>query len=219
MCSSLPESEKLSRLLLKTEHVEIIDRLVTEIQSNGNYDTSPLYELDRSFDFLLNDDTAMDKITEGYPYHHENTIYTPLQYAREEIEICNINYTGAYVVKYSFMHLEAAARYFLKNNYPLRRFFLSNISLESSLKNLTSLNTLPENIIEGYKIFISLHNKSLKDIDENRSSAFITSPKDALISYFSARIIGLTTLKYSHAKEAIHYMRKSDNPYFKYYIL
>jgi hypothetical protein len=215
MNSILFEIEKLSKLFISQENMKIIEDMASEIIINKNYNTEPLWALDANLNDIADLSCNFKDNSSHYPYDDEQAIYAPLQYARDEIEICNVSYSARYVIMYSLMHLEAIIRYILKNNYAFGKVRFRSIPLNRGIFKLEDLKLLPDYLIEGYHQFGEL---SIKFQKEANNPEFF-SARDALILYTSARVLGLKTLSAAIRKDSILYIRKSDNPYFKYYIL
>lgn len=87
-------------------------------------------------------------------------LFRPLQYARAEIDLRNINYTARYIVHYSGMHLEAAARLILKNAKTFGMLLYGNTTLGKATRNMEKLDILDSSVIEALYNFIPLFNKS-----------------------------------------------------------
>jgi len=198
---ALPESIELSDCLLNSEQKEIIERATKEI-----YDKPDAYELD----FFWKFDSSIggiggycmpfNPVVNPFPGGIGRTLFRPLQYAAGDIE-CNKdlwnNYRSARsAVNDSGQHLEAVAEYLItRTTSILNPARVKKSMLGKSIHYLAKNGTLSSGRVEQLEHFTRLYNKSKHEVnqDEERERQFY--PSDALVSYISARILGVELLK------------------------
>jgi hypothetical protein len=175
------EADNISSLFLDIHHQEELNRIIEEIENNTDYDTVPLWEFQKS-------------LVEIDSYKMLKNIMLPLQFARDEIEIYNINYNANYVILYCNKYLEEAMRYFLSIYHPVMKLRYRIANFSSLLKNLENYDSVSKDILEGLKLLHSIKLK-LETGDE-----FSTTPKDAIVTYICSLIIGRTLLELTSAR-------------------
>lgn len=88
-----------------------------------------------------------DPTVNPFPKRLERELFRPLQYARSEIDYCDIRIHSRYVVHYSGMHLEAVLKLFLKNKKVKRWLIIKNITLGKATREIAKMIAIDEEIM------------------------------------------------------------------------
>ncbi|MDP4088850.1 MAG: hypothetical protein Q8930_06205 [Bacillota bacterium] len=179
------ETEILSSLVLNHDILIKLEEIVKEIENNINYDSAPLWEL-------------QSLLIPSHPHDSMKDIMTPLQCARDEIEICNLNCSGNYVILYCQKYLEGIVRYFLSIIHPVMRLKYKVTPYGSLIHKLDNLSFVPKELSEGLKEIFKLCQRC-----GNLENTAV-SPKDAVFTYICSMLIGtrLLTISDSHIKRS-----------------
>lgn len=129
-----------------------------------------------------------------FPGGVERELFRPLQYARLEVDICDIRIHARHVVHYSGMHLEAVLRLFLSRSKKFRNLRFFNSTLGKTAHEINKMNVFDKVHIEALFKFITLYNKAKHEVNMLKDRSRLFSEADAIVCYFSARIIGQTVL-------------------------
>jgi hypothetical protein len=178
MTKCYPETKFIASLFLDKRSLDILDSIIEEIEKHIDYDVNMLWNLQANL----------------IPYHPHDSIknfMTPIQCAKDEIEICNINYSSTYVILYCSKYLEEIIRYFLSMLHPVMKLKYKICSFGSLIKKLEDYDFLPKAIIEGLEKIYNLNLKSLGEQDPD------FKPKDAVTIYICSLIIGCRLLEIS----------------------
>lgn len=125
-----------------------------------------------------------------FPGGVERQLFRPLQYARSEIDICDIRIHSRHVVYYSGMHLEAVLRLYLSKSKILGNLRFFNSTLGKAAHEIDKMNLFDKALIEALFKFITLFNKAKHEVNMLKDRPRLFSVADAVVCYFSARIIG-----------------------------
>lgn len=179
-----PEMDIVSSLLLDKPTLMKLDEMAEEIENNVNYDSAPLWELQ-----------AM--LIPRHPHDRIKDIMTPIQCARDEIEICNINYSGDYVFFYCRKYLEETVRFFLSIMHPVLKFRYKITPMSNLIHKLESFHFISDDLSKSLTEIEKLNQRCITVEDTG------ITPKDALIIYICSLIIGTRLLSYadSHIRE------------------
>ena len=218
---ALPESIELSDCLLNSEQKEIIERATKEIYDKpGAYELDFFWKFDSSIGGIGGYCMPFNPTVNPFPGGIGRTLFRPLQYAAGDIE-CNKdlwnNYRSARsAVNDSGQHLEAVAEYLItRTTSILNPARVKKSMLGKSIHYLAKNGTLSSGRVEQLEHFTRLYNKSKHEVnqDEERERQFY--PSDALVSYISARILGVELLKpyYPDLLKALKpYLSRLHNP-------
>lgn len=200
MKGALPESifvyEKLLGIEQKKQILEFLDDVKTKQEK---YETAAIWLMDQKIGGIGGYCMPADPKLNPFPRGINRELFRPLQYVRSEIDICDIRIHARHVVHYSGMHLEAVLRLFLKNVKLMGNIRFFNSTLGKAAHEISKMNIFDEIIIESLFKFVALYNKAKHEVNMLEDRPRMLSVEDAIVCYFSARIIGqvvLTELKY-----------------------
>lgn len=125
----------------------------------------------------------------------ERELYRPLQYARSDIDICDVRIVARYVVESSGMHLEAVCRLFLKKKCALGGMRFSNTTLGKAVHKIKQQGIFEKKIIESLYNFVAVYNRSKHEINQDESRSRMFNAYDAIVAYFTVRILGIIILQ------------------------
>jgi len=198
---ALPESTELANFLLNPEQKQVIERATKEIKERPDaYDLGFFWKVDASIGGIGGYCMPFDPTCNPFPAGIGRELFRPLQYAAADIE-WNKDLYSSYVnarsaVEFSGMHLEIVTKYVIGKTAPLSSVTKYRRStLGKSIDFLEQRNDIPDNRKEPLELCTLLYNKSKHDTKQDEERERLFSPADALISYFSARIIGKELLK------------------------
>lgn len=179
------ETEIVSSLLLDKHVLLKLEEIASEMEDNINYDSAPLWEL-------------QDSLVPNHPHNLIKNIMTPLQCARDEIEICNINYSGNYVILYCCKYLEEITRYFLCIMHPVMKLRYKITPLSNVIHKVSNFDFISPKISEGLMAIFKLGGRC------KSSDNIIITAKDAISIYICSMIIGTHLLNSSdsHIKQS-----------------
>lgn len=193
------EVKELSQLIFSDSEFEVLKELITSISNNRNYDTEPLWNFETELLDRLIIDFGRECSGDDICLYREKSIQNSLQCARDEIEICNVNYTSKYVILYCGMHLEAVLKHLLRSSDSLGKIRYFYSSLEKLVPKLNNFHIIPNHIIKGYQLIVPIYNIARKITDEEAFSSF--SPGDAVITYLCTRVLSRFTLMLTLCKQ------------------
>ncbi|WP_269318446.1 hypothetical protein [Exiguobacterium sp. KJ 601] len=128
-----------------------------------------------------------------FPGGERRSLFRPLQYAACELER-DVSYGSRYIVQYAGMHLEAVTRRYLKQVQPLGSIRHYNSTLGKSVHKIASLKTVDQQTVQSLMAFVRLYNMSKHEVNQDESKDRLFSVEDALITYLTARILGVRLL-------------------------
>jgi len=205
MKNALPETLFIYMKLLNNEQKKQIDLFLKEINvKEEKYNTESLWLMDQQIGGIGGYCMPSDPTVNPFPKGLERELFRSLQYARSEIDYCDIRIHSRYVVHYSGMHLEAVLKLFLKNKKVKRWLIIKNFTLGKATHEITKMNLIDEEITEALFKFIVLYNKAKHEVNMASDRLRLFSSSDAVVSYFAARIIGqsiLAEIKYPGSLE------------------
>lgn len=145
-------------------------------------------------------------VSNPYPSGQKRTLYRPLQYARSEIEICDVRMHARYVVQMCGMHLESVCRLYLQNRKAFGLLRFGNTTLGKAVQQMQSMQEIDSVIIDGLFAYVSVYNRSKHEINQDDSRERLFNAYDAVVGYYSARVLGLTILRLLNIAESLgHY--------------
>ncbi|MEJ8555044.1 hypothetical protein [Tepidibacter sp. Z1-5] len=200
MKGALPETIFIYEKLLYNEQKRQIQDFLDDVQmKKEKYETEVLWLIDQKIGGIGGYCMPADPKLNPFPGGINRELFRPLQYVRSEIDICDIRMHARHVVHYSGMHLEAVLRLFLKNVKLMGKLRFFNSTLGKAAHEISKMNIFDGVIIESLLKFVSLYNKAKHEVNMIEERPRMFSPEDAIICYFSARLIGqvvLTELRY-----------------------
>ena len=215
MRNALPETYLLYNDLLFEHQRKQVDSILEEIYVNKQrYSTDLLWEVDQEIGGIGGYCMPCDPKKNPYPGGQYRELFRPLQYARTEIEVSNIHLHSKYVVMNSGLHLEAVARLGLAHFKLLGSIRYMNSTLGKAVRVLSSVNVIPQYIIDGLFQFVNLYNKSKHEVNQDNDRERLFMPDDAIVCYLAARVIGFEVLSIL-GHESTGYIYKIDKTIFE----
>lgn len=191
----LTESKYLFDTLLdNTQRKGIVEFLNNLSLEKEKYRTDILWKIDKGIGGVGGYCLPENPTINPFPAGTERKLFRPLQYARSEIDISDIRFHSRYVIHNSGMHLEAVLRYFFEETKLLGKFYQNKSTLGKLAAKLEEANILGKSPIDALYKFIVLYNMAKHEVNTFDERERLFSPGDAVISYFTARIIGQEVL-------------------------
>lgn len=181
--------------LLCEEQKSQIQNFLDEVHTKKEkYEPAVLWQLDQKIGGIGGYCMPADPKRNPFPSGINREMFRPLQYARAEIDICDIRLHASQVVHYSGMHLEAVLRLYLRETKTLGNIRFFNSTLGKAAHEITKTNIFDCVIIDALFKFIALYNKAKHEVNMFEDRPRLFSEADAIVCYFCARIIGQTVL-------------------------
>ncbi len=200
MKAALPETIFIFNTLLGNEQKCHIQAFLEDVHiRKEKYAPEVLWMLDQEIGGMGGYCMPPDPKLNPFPGGISRELFRPLQYARSEIDICDIRIHARHVVHYSGMHLEAVLRLYLKDTKTFGGLRFSNSTLGKAAHEISKMNIFDHIVIETLLKFVALYNKAKHEVNMLQERPRLFSEADAIVCYFCARIIGqaiLTELKY-----------------------
>lgn len=134
-------------------------------------------------------------IKNPFPSGIERELYRPLQYARSDIDICDVRMVARYVIESAGMHLESVCRLFLKEMCTLGNMRFSKTTLGKAIHKIEQQGIFEKKIIESMYNFVAVYNRSKHEINQDVLRNRMFNAYDAIVAYFAVRILGITILR------------------------
>lgn len=196
MKSALPESKYIFDELLNEEQKNKIVIFLKELyEKKEQYETNIIWQMDQDIGGIGGYCMPSNPMKNPFPGGLNRELFRPLQYARSEIDICDIRMHSRQIVHYSGMHLEAVLKLFLKHRKTLRNFRFYKLTLGKAAHEIAKMNVVDAKVIDVLFNFIVLYNKAKHEVNMFEERARLFAPSDAIVCYFSARIIGQVILE------------------------
>ncbi|WP_163191884.1 hypothetical protein [Clostridium thermarum] len=189
-----PETKLIASLILDKHFLDTLNNIANGIEKNINYDVSMLWNL-------------QEQLIPYHPHHSIKNFMTPIQCAKDEIEICNINYNSTYVILYCSKYLEEIIRYFLSMLRPVMKFKYRLLSFGNLIKKLENYDFLPKAIVEALNQIYILNSRAQSE-QEAQFKAM-----DAITVYICSLIIGCRLLELSDQRLKVSESKCLDNFY------
>ncbi len=173
---------------------EFIENEIEE--KSSNYITDKLWISDQSLGGVGAYCIPPDPKLNPFPGGQKRELFRPLQYARADIDICDVNIHARNVVHMSGMHLEAVCRLVLKTKTTIGAFRFNGTTLGKAVHKIENFYIIDSSIIEGFYSFIAIYNRSKHEINQDDTKERLFNAFDAVVAYFAARILGLALLRY-----------------------
>ena len=123
-----------------------------------------------------------DPTKNPFPAGIERELYRPLQYARSDIDICDVRKFARYVVESVGMHLEAACRLLLKEKCSFGNLRFYNITLGKAVHKIEQLGIFEKDVIEALYNFVAVYNKSKHEINQDEKRTRMFNVYDAVVA-------------------------------------
>jgi len=136
-----------------------------------------------------------DPTLNPFPGGLERSLYRPLQYARTDIDICDVRMHARYIVQDSGMHLETACRLVLSKYKVFGDLRFNNTTLGKATQQISALNVIDTNIILGLQNFVKIYNLSKHEVNQDDSRERLFNAYEAVTAYYSARVLGVYLLR------------------------
>lgn len=172
-----------------------------------DYETRMLWETDSLIDGIGGYCMPPDPVKNPFPSGIKRELYRPLQYARSSIDMCDVRIFARQVVENSGMHLEAVCRMFLKNTAILGGIRFQNLTLGKAVHRIEQEKVFDETVIEALYDFVKVYNRSKHEINQDETKVRMFNAEDAIISYFTVRILGIILLQKLGVEESFQRYR------------
>lgn len=173
----------------------VITTFIEEISLEDKYSCKDLWIADQMLGGIGGYCMPANPVSNPYPSGQKRTLYRPLQYARSEMEICDVRMHARYVVQMCGMHLESVCRLYLQNRKTLGSLRFGNTTLGKAVQHMQSMQEMDSAIIDGLFAFVGVYNRSKHEINQDDSRERLFNAYDAVVGYYSARILGLAILR------------------------
>lgn len=141
-------------------------------------------------------------VSNPYPSGQKRALYRPLQYARSEIEICDVQMHARYTIQMCGMHLESVCRFYLQNRKKLGSLHFRNTTLGKAVQQMQSMKEIDSSTIDSLFAYVDVYNRSKHEINQDDSREHLFNAYDAVVGYYSARILGLDILRVLNVAES-----------------
>lgn len=196
MKNLLIESQLLFNQVLNENQKEDVKVLIRKAQEYKEEEfLKSLWAYDQCIGGIGGYSMPSNPIYNPYPGGEYRELFRPLQYARSDMEH-DLYYYNHHrnIVMMSGMHLEGALRVVLKTKRLFGTVKFSNATLGRAAKEINKMNILSPEVISGLYAFVGLYNQSKHDVNHNEERVKLFHLSDAIVSYLTARIIGVAIL-------------------------
>lgn len=193
---SHPELGILYNTMLSEEIKDCIVDFVSQLESAGDkYLCDKLWIADRLIGGIGGYCMPSDPMKNPFPGGLRRELYRPLQYARSEIECCDVRTHARYVIQMCGIHLESACKLYLKSRKPWSRLGFRNITLGKAGQQIQALKEMDAAFVDGLFHYVKVYNRSKHEINQDDGKERLFNAMDAVVGYFAARLLGLHMLK------------------------
>lgn len=130
-----------------------------------------------------------------FPAGVERELYRPLQYARSNIDICDVRMQARYIVECLGMHLEAVCRLYLRERCSLGNIRFHNTTLGKAVYKIKQMGEFDTNVINALQNFVAVYNRSKHEINQDEARERMFNAYDAIVAYFAVRVLGIIILQ------------------------
>lgn len=173
----------------------VTDFIELEVEAKDRYDAKMLWVADQQIGGLGAYAMPPDPIKNPFPGGIERSLYRPLQYARSDIDICDVRMHARYVVQNSGMHLEAVCRVVLKYYNVFGDFRFNNTTLGKAIQKIKNTDKIDLDIITALEHFVEIYNLSKHEVNQDETRERLFNTYDAVTAYFCSRILGVKLLR------------------------
>ncbi len=175
-----------------------------EIEAKEKYQTDNLWIADQKIGGIGAYAMSPDPVVNTFPKGIERSLYRPLQYARSDIDICDIRMHARYIVQNCGMHLEVVCRLVLRAYKVFGDLRFHNTTLGKAIQLIKGLNIMDIDIIVALDNFVKIYNLSKHEVNQDESRKRLFNAYEAVTAYYSARVLGVDLLR------KINYPNSSD---------
>lgn len=199
MNDALFETKRILETNFSENQKEIIAQFFEKELTKIDYSPESIWYLDSLIGGVGGYMLPADATINPFPSGIEREFFRPLQYARSDIDICDIRVTSRYVVQNSGLHLEAVLKHYLmkKGSFVHRVKNIRKQTLGSLVYQVKQLNEFDEQLVESLLKFVDLYNKSKHHVNQDEKRKRLLNPIDAIVAYFFARMMGVVFLEKS----------------------
>jgi hypothetical protein len=195
MKMALSETKYIFDKLLSEEQKYKIQAFLNDVKlKKEKYSPEMLWVMDQSIGGMGGYCMPPDPKINPFPGGINRELFRTLQYARMEIDICDVRVHARQVVHYSGMHLEAVLRIFLKETKTLGSLRFFNSTLGKASHEIAKTKIFDKILIEALFKFVALYNKAKHEVNMSIERPKLFTEADAIVCYFCARIIGQVVL-------------------------
>jgi len=189
------ELQKIYDEFLEEKIKNGIEKFMEQNLDEPDYLTDSLWELDFMIGGIGRYCMPPNPVNNPFPAGIERELYRPLQYARSNIDICDVRMQARFVIESAGMHLEAACRLYLKEKCALGNMRFYNTTLGKAVNKIKQIGEFEANVINALQNFVSVYNRSKHEINQDDSRERLFNAYDAITVYFTVRVLGLIILK------------------------
>lgn len=195
MKAALTETIYISDTLFSKEQRNQIQVFLDEVKiEKEKYSPEILWRIDQAINGMGAYCMPPNPVINPFPGGINRELFRPLQYARSEIDICDVRMHARQIVHYSGMHLEAVLRLFLKETRTLGNLRFFNSTLGKAAHEIAKMEVIDKVLIEALLKFVKLYNMAKHQVNMFEERPRLFCEADAIVCYFSARIIGQAVL-------------------------
>lgn len=169
--------------------------ILTVIDKKEKYVTDILWLTDQKLGGIGAYAMPPDPVINIFPKGVERSLYRPLQYARSDIDICDIRMHSRYIVQNSGMHLEVICRIILQTHKVFGDLRFHNTTFGKAIKLIKGLNIVDSDIIVALDNFVKIYNLSKHEVNQDESRERLFNAYEAVTAYYSARVLGIYLLR------------------------
>ena len=159
------------------------------------YETQEIWSADQKIGGIGGYCMPADPTRNPFPAGVNRDLYRPLQYVRSQFDKSDIRIFARNAVEMTGMHLEAVCRLVLQTSNTLGNIRYSGTTLGKAVHKIEKLKVYDEKTIKALFGFVAIYNRSKHEINQDEGRARMFNEFDALVAYFSARILGVILLK------------------------
>lgn len=192
MDKQLNETIYFQEKVLPKYIVDAIKQFIDDVEINKEkYDDSKLWETDRLLGGIGGYCMPPDPLLNPFQGTVEREYFRPLQYARSDIQICDVRLRARNIIHMSGMHLETVCREVLKNGNKFTRLIHYNTTLGKAVKEIEKKKIYDTEIINTLYKFVKLYNMAKHETNSFEERARLFTVEDAVTAYFTVRVLGM----------------------------
>jgi hypothetical protein len=199
---SHPELQQLFDTTLPGNIKSTIKDFIEEMLNNdGQYNFEILWNTDQVIGGVGGYCMPASPVKNPFPGGLKRTLYRPLQYARSDMEI-DVRSRARNVIQMGGMHLESVCRLYLKSRMTLGELSFGNTTLGRAVQQIDAMRQFDFDTVNGLYSYAKVYNRAKHEINQDDSKERLFNAMDAVVGYFSARILGLKILKTLNVSES-----------------
>lgn len=199
---SHPELQQLFDTTLPANIKSTIKDFIGEMLNNdGQYNFEKLWITDQVIGGVGGYCMPTSPVKNPFPGGLKRTLYRPLQYARSDMEI-DVRSRARNVIQMGGMHLESVCRLYLKSTMTLGELRFGNTTLGKAVQQIHAMRQIDFDTVNGLYSYAKVYNRAKHEINQDDSKERLFNAMDAVVGYFSARILGLKILKALNVSES-----------------